>query len=344
MSTRTLTSVITATPFRVSFFGGGTDVPGYFNRRGGLVIGSAIRQYSYVALNSLPRLLEKRFRLSYSMLEQVDRIEEIRHDIARETLAEYRSLLRDDFVDLHSYADLPAASGIGSSSAFAVGLVNALHALNGLYLPPQELARRAIHIERTRMQEVGGWQDQILSAFGGINLVRFQENTFEISPLAIGGPLRDAIERSCWLYFTALQRSSSAVQQVSFSAANLREKERVLDETRELAEEALHVLRGTTSPEGTLRRWGELLHRSWTLKRALASEVSRPEIDGLYERARAAGAWGGKIIGAGGGGFLLIIAPPDRRAAIDAAVGDLHGVPIRLERNGSHVVYVNENG
>ncbi|MDR3538216.1 MAG: hypothetical protein P4L71_17105 [Acetobacteraceae bacterium] len=342
MTSQVLTSVITATPFRVSFFGGGTDFPGYFNRRGGLVLATSVQQYSYVALNSLPRLLEKRFRISYSQLEMVSRIDEIRHDICRATLGEYEALLEDHFVDIHSYADLPTGTGVGSSSAFAVGLVQALHALCGVYLPPKDLARKAILIEREKLGDVGGWQDQVASAYGGFNLVRFRENDFEVFPLGIAGGLRETIEASCWLYFTAMRRSSSAVQQVSFSPANMVDKAKVLDQTRELAEEALVVLREATDPLAAMRRWGALLHEAWALKRSLSSSVSLPEIDKLYEKARQAGAWGGKIIGAGGGGFLLVIAPPDRRAAIDAAVGNLHSFPVRLEQNGSHIVYVNE--
>ena len=158
-----LTSVITATPFRVSFFGGGTDFPAYFNQRGGLVLATTVRHFSYVAVNSLDRLMEQRFRISYSQLENVDAVEEIRHGIVRATLTDYPELIDDCFVDIHSYADLPSGTGIGSSSAFSVGLLNALHALNGVYLPPKELARRAIRIERETLQEVGGWQDQILA-------------------------------------------------------------------------------------------------------------------------------------------------------------------------------------
>jgi D-glycero-alpha-D-manno-heptose-7-phosphate kinase len=342
MDRQILTSVITATPSRVSFFGGGTDFPGYFNKRGGLVVGTTIRQYSYVALNSLPRLLEKRFRVSYSQLEVTDRIEEIRHDIIRETLKEYVALLGDQFVDIHSYSDLPISTGVGSSSAFAVGLMNALHALYGRYLPPKDLARRAIVIEREKIGDVGGWQDQILSAFGGFNLVRFGDDDFEVFPLSIGADLRHGIETSCRLYFTALKRSSTVIQQASFSAANILDKETVLDRTRELAEEALAVLRADGDPMAVLRQWGGLLHEAWMLKRTLSEGVSLPEIDMIYQKARDAGAWGGKIIGAGGGGFLLVIAPPDSYPAIDAAIGHLHSFPVRLEKNGSHVVYVNE--
>jgi D-glycero-alpha-D-manno-heptose-7-phosphate kinase len=342
MPQQILTSIITATPFRVSFFGGGTDFPGYFERRGGLVVATAIRKYSYVAVNSLERLLEKRFRISYSRLEMVDTIEEIEHDITRATLAEYNELTDDCFVDIHSYADLPSGTGIGSSSAFTVGLLVALHTLNGIYLPPAELARRAIHIEREMLGEVGGWQDQIMSAFGGFNAIWFRGSDFEVLPLAVGAERRTALEASCWLYFTALTRSSAAIQQASFSPGNVADKQRVLDHTRELAEEALHVFR--TEPDGRalVRRWGELLDAAWALKKSMSGGVSLPEIDRLYDAARRAGAYGGKIIGAGGGGFLLIMAPPERRAEIDAAVGHLHSVPIHLESDGSRVVYVNE--
>ena len=189
-----LTSVITATPFRLSFFGGGTDFPGYFNRRGGLVVAAAMRQFAYVALNCLERLLERRFRVSYSRLEMVDRIADIQHDIVRAVLSEYIDLIGESFVDLHSYADLPARSGVGSSSAFTVGLLSALHALNGRYIPPKALARQAIRIEREVLNEAGGWQDQITASCGGFNVVEFGDNDFEVQPLVVGAARRAAIE------------------------------------------------------------------------------------------------------------------------------------------------------
>lgn len=334
--------MITATPFRLSFFGGGTDFPDYFNRRGGLVVAAAMRQFAYVALNCLERLLEQRFRVSYSRLEMVDSIAEIQHDIVRAALSEYTDLIGDSFVDLHSYADLPARSGVGSSSAFTVGLLNALYALNGRYLPPKTLARQAIRIEREVLNEAGGWQDQITAACGGFNVVAFRDNDFEVRPLVVGAARRAAIEASCWLYFTSITRSSASVQQVAFSAANIVDKEKVLDATRDLAEEAVQVFRTTADDAAMIRGWGGLLDRAWALKRSISDAVSMPEIDALYARAKRAGAYGGKIIGAGGGGFLLIMAPPERRAAIDAAVGHLHCLPVRLEPDGTRVVYVNE--
>ena len=301
-----------------------------------------MRQFSYVALNCLERLLERRFRISYSRLEMVDSIAEIRHDMVRATLAEFSELVGDSFVDLHSYADLPARSGVGSSSAFTVGLLSALHALNGLYLPPKILARQAIRIEREILNEAGGWQDQITPACGGFNVVEFRDNDFEVRPLVVGAARRATIEASCWLYFTSITRSSATVQQVAFSAANIVDKEQVLDATRELAEEAVHIFRTTADDAAMIQGWGELLNRAWALKRSMSDGVSMPEIDALYERAKQAGAWGGKIIGAGGGGFLLIMGPAERRTAIDAAVGNLHSLPVRLEPDGSRVVYVNE--
>ena len=334
--------MITATPFRLSFFGGGTDFPDYFNRRGGLVVAAAMRQFAYVALNCLERLLEQRFRVSYSRLEMVDSIAEIQHDIVRAALSEYTDLIGDSFVDLHSYADLPARSGVGSSSAFTVGLLNALYALNGRYLPPKTLARQAIRIEREVLNEAGGWQDQITAACGGFNVVAFRDNDFEVRPLVVCAARRAAIEASCWLYFTSITRSSASVQQVAFSAANIVDKEKVLDATRDLAEEAVQVFRTTADDAAMIRGWGGLLDRAWALKRSISDAVSMPEIDALYARAKRAGAYGGKIIGAGGGGFLLIMAPPERRAAIDAAVGHLHCLPVRLEPDGTRVVYVNE--
>ena len=342
MSTQVLTSVITATPLRISFFGGGTDFPDYFNRRGGMVVATALPQYSYVALNSLERLMEKRFRISYSNLEIVDTIAEIRHDIVRTILSDYRTLIGDCFVDIHSYADLPSGTGVGSSSAFTIGMLNALSALNGVYLPPKELARRAIRIERERLAEAGGWQDQITASFGGFNVVEFRDNDFEVEPLIVSADKRAAFSGSCWLYFTAVARSSAAVQRQSFSPANIRDKEQVLDATRELAMEAVRIFRTTMDPVAMVRLWGGLLDQAWALKRSMSPLVSLPEIDRLYERAMQAGAYGGKLIGAGGGGFLLIMAPPERQAAIDEAVGYLHRLPVNLEPNGSRVVYVHE--
>ncbi len=342
MPQQVLTSVITATPFRVSFFGGGTDLPDYFDRRGGLVVATAVRQYSYVALNSLERLLDKRFRVSYSQLELVDTVAEIRHDIARTILTDYMELIGDCFVDIHSYADLPSGTGVGSSSAFCVGMLNALHALNGLYLPPKDLARRAIRIERERLGEAGGWQDQITTAFGGFNVIEFRDGDFEVHPLVVTADRRAAFEQGCWLYFTSRARSSARVQEASLSPSNIRDKEKVLDRTRELAAEAVRLFRGNGSGASVVRQWGMLLDEAWALKRSLSDAVSSSEIDAVYARAKRAGAYGGKIIGAGGGGFLLIVGPPEQRAAIDAAVGGLHCVPIRLEFSGSRVAYVHE--
>jgi D-glycero-alpha-D-manno-heptose-7-phosphate kinase len=337
-----LTSVITATPFRVSFFGGGTDFPGYFNKRGGLVVGGTLRQYSYVALNGLERLLEKRFRVSYSQLEVVDSVEEIRHDIVRATLGECGDLIGDSFIDIHSYADLPSGTGIGSSSAFAVGLLNAIHALNGAYMPPRQLAKAAIHIEREKLGEVGGWQDQILSSFGGFNAVSFHDDDFEVRPLLLGTEHRALLAASCRLYFTSVKRSSAKVQQAAFSTANMADKAKVLDQTLEIAEEALRLFRVTPEPETLVRRWAELLDVSWGLKRSMSSAVSMPAIDDMYEGAKAAGALGGKVIGAGGGGFLLLMAPPERWDDIDLALPGLHSLPLHFGSEGSHIVYVRE--
>lgn len=334
--------MITATPFRLSFFGGGTDFPAYFNRRGGLVVATALRMFNYVAFNCLERLLDRRFRVSYSRLEVVDRVEEIQHELVRAALLEHPDLIGDSFVDVHAYSDLPARSGTGSSSAFLVGLLNAMHALNGRYLPPKALAREAIRIEREVLAEAGGWQDQVLAACGGFNVVEFRDNDFEVRPLILGAARRAVIEASCWLYFTAVTRSSAAVQQVVFSPTNIVDKEKVLDQTRELAEEAVRVFRETEDHAAMIRAWGGLLDQAWALKRSMSDAVSMPEIDAMYDAARRAGAYGGKIMGAGGGGFLLIIAPPERRAAIDAAVGHKHCLPVRLEGDGSRIVYANE--
>ncbi|HVZ17058.1 MAG TPA: hypothetical protein VG897_08070 [Terriglobales bacterium] len=342
MSTHVLTSIITATPFRVSFFGGGTDFPAYFNKRGGLVVASALRQYSYVALNNLTRLLDKRFRISYSQLEMVDRIDEIRHDIVRAVLAENPTLIGDSFIDVHSYADLPSGSGVGSSSAFAVGILAALNALNGNYVPPKALARNAIRIEREILAEVGGWQDQVTASFGGFNVVEFGDGDFEVSPLVVSAERRAAFEASCWLYFTSVTRSSGKVQETSFSPVNIADKMSLLDQTRELAEEAVRIFRTDPNSASVIRQWGELLDRAWAVKRSMSSVVSMPIIDTIYDAAKRAGAYGGKIIGAGGGGFLLIMAPPERRPAIDDAVGNLHRLPIRLDPFGSRIVYTNE--
>lgn len=330
--------VITQTPFRISFFGGGTDFADYFNQHGGTVIGAAIDKHIYVTINSLERFFEKRIRLSYSKHEIVDNTDELQHDIVRCILESHPHFEENDFLDIHTFADLPASSGVGSSSSFCVGMLNALYLLRGIYKTPGAIAKEAIQIERLKLREAGGWQDQIFAAHGGFSRIHFANNDYRVEPICLSAQNKQALESACMMFFIGGTRKSAEVQ-AAVIKDNPAEKARHLDSIRQYAEKAFTILTSSLTAQDLLSEFGGLLHLSWLAKRNLSSHISNNHIDSLYEKGMQAGALGGKLCGAGGGGFLLFIVPPEKRAAMLEAFSGFKHLDIKFEDHGSRAIY-----
>jgi len=329
--------IITQTPFRISFFGGGTDFPEYFNKKGSSIIGTAIDKYIYVTLNSLDRFFEKRIRFSYSKLENVDDPFELDHAIVKCILNKHRAIDNNSFLDIHTYADLPSSSGVGSSSSFTVGMLNALYLLEGVYRTPELIAKEAISIERDELKEAGGWQDQVLAAYGGFNRIFFHDEKFRVEPIRLPLSKRRALEAACMMFFTGDTRSSSKIQEAV--APSQRETYAYLEKIRLLAEQGFEVLNLPDSVNSLINEFGLLLDQAWQVKRNLSSQVSNDKIDQMYAVALKAGALGGKLCGAGGGGFLLLIVPVAKQESVALALRGYKQLKIAFEDHGSRVIY-----
>ncbi|MSP97729.1 MAG: kinase [Betaproteobacteria bacterium] len=329
--------IITRTPFRISFFGGGTDYPAWFRERGGAVVATTIDKYCYISCRYLPPFFEHRHRIVYSKIENVRDVSEIKHPAVRAVLG-WRGVTRG--LEIHHDGDLPARSGLGSSSAFTVGLLHALSALEGRYISKQELATQAIHVEQDVIRESVGSQDQVLAAFGGFNRIEFRtDGTFQADPIILTGSRVAELQSRLLLCFTGLSRYAPEIAKATID--NFASREPELTAMRLMVDEAIAVLRDTGKP---IDRFGRLLDESWQQKRRLSDKISTPEIDDLYARARKRGAIGGKILGAGGGGFLLLYAEPDAHAGIREELAGLVHVPIRFESEGSKVVLYQPSG
>ena len=323
--------IITRTPFRISLFGGGTDHPSWFRDHGGEVVGFAINKYCYISLRYLPPFFEHRFRIIWSKVESVNAIEDIQHPAVRGIL---QHLKVAEGLEIHHDADLPARSGIGSSSSFTVGLLSAVHALRRRYVDAGDLAREAIYIEQDVLRESVGCQDQVWAAFGGMNHIRFDRSgAFSVKPLVMPAARQRELMRSVLLVFTGLTRFSS-----DFAASQIRNIPKRQPQLTDLQKLASHGARILQDPSVPLAEVGALLHDAWRLKRELSDDVSSGQIDQIYGEARAAGAWGGKILGAGGGGFMLLLADPERHAAIRSRLSGLVTVPVDVDVEGSKIV------
>jgi D-glycero-alpha-D-manno-heptose-7-phosphate kinase len=330
------------TPFRISFFGGGTDLPAYFSERRGAVLGTTINHSSYVVVNRLERLFNKKIKLSYSQLEFANAPENIEHPIVRCILEHYRNLWHDDFLDIHSFADMPSGSGIGSSSAFTVGLLTALYALNGMFRTQKQLAMEAIYVERTLLKEAGGWQDQIFPVFGGMNRIEFEGEDFEVCPVDIPPDTKAELQGSVLAFFTNSQRSSAKIQTRVFAKDNLEKKIQYLDAMYDLVQPAEQALVRNSDAVKAVQEFGKLLDESWRLKRSISTEISSTKIDECYEVAIRAGAYGGKLSGAGGGsGLIYFIAPPSTHIKIRQAMKafQLHEVSIMMGLQRNRVLF-----
>ncbi len=323
--------IITRTPFRVSFFGGGTDYPAWFREHSGAVLAATINKYCYITCRRLPPFFEHRSRIVWSRVELIKEHSEIQHPVVREALA---FLKLNSGIELHHDGDLPARSGIGSSSSFTVGLLHGLYALRGEMIGKMQLARDAIHLEQERLREHVGCQDQVLAAFGGFRRVEFfRDGDFQVTQV-VGRPERlSEFESHLMLFFTGFSRNASDIarEQIAVTGQRVRELERMYA----MVAEAVEIVAGTDD----LVEFGRLLHEEWQLKRGLTRLISTPEIDGIYEEARAAGAIGGKLLGAGGGGFMLLFVRPEDQPAVRNRLWRLLEVPVKFERSGSEVIF-----
>jgi D-glycero-alpha-D-manno-heptose-7-phosphate kinase len=330
--------VITRTPFRISFFGGGTDYPAWFRENGGAVLATTIDKYCYITCRHLPPFFEHKHRIVYSQVENVSRTEDIRHPAVRAVLS-CSALEKRAGLEIHHDGDLPARAGLGSSSSFTVGLLKAVYALEGRMIDPEDLARQAIHLEQNVMNENVGVQDQISAAFGGFNKITIKnDGAFAVEPVVIKRDRLEDLQNHLMLFFTGLSRWASEIAKSKID--NLGKKEAEVKAIGAMVGEGLHILQSSAPMD----EFGELLDESWRLKRTLSERVSSNEIDGMYEAAKSAGATGGKILGAGGGGFLLIFAKPEFQATIKSKLAKLVHVPFLFERGGSQVALYQPNG
>jgi D-glycero-alpha-D-manno-heptose-7-phosphate kinase len=329
--------IITRTPFRVSFFGGGTDYPDWFREHGGNVLATTIDKYCYITCRNLPPFFEHKHRIVYSVIENVSEIKQIKHPAARAVL-EYMRV--QDGIEIHHDGDLPARSGLGSSSSFTVGLVHAISALAGKYASKESLAKTAIYIEQNLIGENVGSQDQVSAAFGGFNKIDFnQDDTFNVSRVVLPVNRHTELQDHLMLFFTGFSRIASEVAKSKID--NLKHRVMELKYMQQMVNEALVIL---GNPDESIDNFGRLLAESWKYKRTLSDRVSTPEIDHLYDTACRSGAIGGKLLGAGGGGFLLLFVKPELQAKVKASLGALVHVPFRFESSGTRVVLYQPNG
>lgn len=322
--------IITQTPFRMSFFGGGTDFPVFFNEHGGAVLSTTFDKYCYVNVRHLPRFFEYSTHLTYSREEKVSSLEQIQHPAIRNAM---------QWLDMHEIrlvydSDLPARTGLGTSSSFAVGMLEAFYALKGQYADKRKLADDAIHLERVLCAEAGGIQDQIAASFGGLNRIDFSADGYSVKPLIISPERKRMLNDNLMLFFTGFSRFSSDIQKDT--EKSMKDKTSQLLEMYKLVDEAEKIL---TNKNAYLDEFGRLLDYTWNLKRGISSGISTGSIDEQYDKAKKAGAIGGKLLGAGGGGFLLFYVPKEKQESVKEALRGQMYVPFKFENEGTKVIH-----
>lgn len=322
--------IITKTPFRMSFFGGGTDMENFFRENGGAVLSTTFDKYCYVNVRHLPRFFDYSTELSYSKTERVTDIDMIQHPAIRNAM----KMLDMHEIRLTYEADLPARSGLGTSSSFAVGMLNAFYALKGKYADKKKLADEAIYLERELCKEAGGWQDQIAASFGGFNRINFSDEGYEVLPVIISPERKRKLNQNLMMFFTGFTRFSSDVQKANTVGKG--DKTKQLKEMLLLVDEAEKVL---TDRQTDLNEFGRMLDHTWKLKRQTGNAVSTSDIDLLYEKGMKAGALGGKLLGAGGGGFLVFYVEPDKQDNVKNAMDNLLHIPFQFEDGGTQVIH-----
>jgi len=323
--------IISRTPFRISFFGGGTDYPAWYAEHGGAVLATTIDKYCYISCRRLPPFFEHKSRIAYSKIENLKEGEEFEHPSARETL---KFMKVNEGVEIHHDADLPARTGLGTSSSFTVGLLHTLYALQQRMPTKMQLAEESIHIERDLIKESVGSQDQVSAAFGGFNRIGFTpDGKISIQPVILGRERLDLLQNHLMLYFTGFSRFASVIAQEQIQ--NTPGKKVELKAMFDMVDHSLGLLAGS----GSLNEFGKLLHEGWLIKRGLSEKISTPQIDDIYKAARDAGALGGKLLGAGGGGFILFFARPEDQPRIKEKLKHLLHVPFRFENGGSQIIF-----
>ncbi len=326
--------IITRTPFRVSFFGGGTDYPVWYEENGGAVLSATINKYCYISCRFLPPFFDHKYRIRYTTKEETKTVSEIQHPSVRECIS-YFGL--DHGIEMVHTGDLPAQSGLGSSSSFTVGFLNALHALTGKMISKRQLAQNALHVEQELIKENVGSQDQVAAAFGGFNKIKFGQNSageFHVEPVTMSREKMELFHRHLLLFFTGFSRNASDIAGEQIKRTPERKTE--LKTMMELVDVAISTL---NDKKDALDDFGNLLHEQWMIKRSMTPFITNSHIDEIYETGRRAGALGGKLLGAGGGGFILFFVKPEQRARVKDALKNILFVPFAFEFTGSQVVY-----
>lgn len=323
--------IISRTPYRISFFGGGTDYPAWFREHGGEVLAASIDKYAYITCRYMPPFFEYKYRVVWSKIENCRSLDEITHPAVRGAL---QYLRLDRGVEIHHVGDLPARSGIGSSSSFTVGLLHALYALQGQMPGKRKLALESIHVEQQILKEMVGSQDQVSAAYGGLNHIQFFPNgEISVRPITVPAERLSELNSNLMLFYTGIFRTAANVAETYVK--DVGKNKRQLRIMRDMVDESLSILTHDKDISG----FGELLHEAWLAKRSLSSIVSNPEIDAMYEMAISAGALGGKLTGAGGGGFLLLFVPPDKQDVVKQKLKHFIRVPFQFDSSGSQIIF-----
>lgn len=327
--------IISRTPVRISLFGGGTDYREYYSNGSGAVIGTTINKYVYVSINRLSDFFEYKIRVGYSKSELVNSVDQIVHPSVRECL---RHKNVEGNLDIHIFADLPARTGLGSSSAFTVGFLHALYALEGKVATKERLATDALHVEQNMIQENVGSQDQIHASYGGLNVIEFGPDKFRVRPLIISGRKRQLLEDSIMIFYTSQTRYANEILKEQVERTRSRDNDAYLKKMHDMVYEAIDVI-SNENEESFIKSLGMMLDKSWRLKKSLSSQVSNTLIDDAYELALRAGAYGGKVAGAGGGGFLMMIVEPIKQEDVRKALATYLEVKFKFDTSGSTIIY-----
>lgn len=320
--------VISQTPLRISFLGGGTDFPEWYSKNGGAVLSTTINKYCHIVCVPSYPFYDYQYRIVYSNIEVANNVDGIKHPVVREALRSYPNTKN---IEIHYSGDLPAGAGLGASSAFSVGIINVLEKYNGRDISKKKLARSAIHLEREVLKEVVGCQDQVATSFGGINHIEFHKNgEFDVKPLKISSDRSQLLQDHLMLFFSGIKRRSSTV--ASSVVQKMADENSGLKDIKALVSEGVNVL---TNESTNISEFGRLLNLNWQLKKQLSQAVSNKVVDDMYEKALQSGAIGGKLLGAGGGGFLLLFVEPEKQAQVAHALRAFKRVEFEFEDEGS---------